>query len=39
MTGVTMVGDLPFDAFTRNGLLAKCLAGSLTIAAVYFPVT
>ncbi len=33
MMGVTMVGDLLFDAFTCDGLLAKCLAGSLTIAA------
>ncbi len=33
MMGVTMVGDLSFDAFTRIGLLTKRLAGSLTIAA------
>ncbi len=30
--GVTMVGDLLFDAFTHDGLLAECLASSLTIA-------
>ncbi len=28
--GVTMVGDFSFDAFAHNGLLAECLAGSLT---------
>ncbi len=33
--GVTMVGDLLFTAFARNGLLAECLAGSLTITASY----
>ncbi len=35
MMGVTMVGDLSFDAFTHNGLLAEHLAGSLTIAVAY----
>ncbi len=34
MMGVTMVGDLPFDVFACNRLLAKHLAGSLTIAAL-----
>ncbi len=27
MMGVTMVGDFSFDAFTRDELLAECLAG------------
>ncbi len=30
MTVITMVGDLLFTAFAHNGLLAECLAGSLT---------
>ncbi len=33
MMGVTMVGDLSFNAFTCDGLLAKRLASSLTIMA------
>ncbi len=32
-----MVGDLSLNAFACNGLLAKCLASSLTI-AVFPPV-
>ncbi len=35
MMGVTMVGDLSFNAFTHDGLLAEHLAGSLTITVVY----
>ncbi len=31
MMGVAMVGDLPFDAFTCDELLAEHLASSLTI--------
>ncbi len=33
MIGVTMVGDLSFNAFTCDGLLAEHLAGSLTTVA------
>ncbi len=32
MMGVTMVGDLSFNAFTHDGLLTECLVSSLTIA-------
>ncbi len=34
MMGVTMVGNLSFNAFTRDGLLAKRLASSLTTITV-----
>ncbi len=33
MIGVTMVGDLLFNAFSCNGVLAECLAGNLTTTA------